>query len=229
MKHAALLAETSGIRDAKKRTADEPLSPFIGFDEKGGDEISIDHEDETNPLDLPLTFPKDWDGFVEDQRTSPQPPPYDYVGCLSIISTPTLKDGSLRDEGQMKELLSNLLSDPSVDYRRMLGTPSASSSISSSSSTAHRSPPSPNNPPLFPARRSTVSSTTPTIQPPHSSTRLTLPPPQSSRPMGPPSQPNIPLWAGKRSLRTMTFNHDTVKGRTAGTVVTRSLSASEAE
>lgn len=217
MKHAALQAETSRTRGTLKRTIIEPSAPFTEFSEKGSDEMSIDREDETNPLDLPLTFPKDWDGFVEDRKTSPQPPPYDYVGCLSIISTPTLKDGSLHDEGQMKELLSNLLSDPSVDCQRMLSAPSFGPGAGSSSSAIQRSPPSPNNPPVFPGRRSTVSSTMPI-----------LPPPRSSCPTEPPSQPNAPLWAGKRSLRAVTYNHD-VKGGAVGTVVTRSLSASEAE
>jgi hypothetical protein len=180
--------------------------------------VSIDHEDETNPLDLPLTFPKDWDGFVEDQKTSPQPPPYDSVGCLSIISTPMLKDGSLRDETQMKELLSSLLSDPSATGRRRLSASSVSSNPGSSSSAAHRPPPSPNHPPVLSARRSTISSTTPTL----------LPPPQPLCPTEPPSQPNVPLWTGKRSLRTVAHGHD-IKGNAAGTVVTRSLSASEAE
>jgi len=217
VKYAALQVETSRTRGAQKRTAAEPSVPFLGFDEKGGDEISFDREGETKPLDLPLTFPKDWDGFVEDRKTSPQPPPYDYVGCLSIISTPMLKDGSVCDESQMKEQLSDLLSDPSVTCRPTLSTPSASSSAGSSSSTAHRRPPSPNNPPVFPARRSTVSSTT-----------TTLPPRQPSCPTEPPSQPNVPLWTGKRSLRAVTYDHE-MNGRAAGTVVTRSLSASEAE
>lgn len=216
MNYAALQAETSRTRSAQKWTAPEPSGPFDGFDEKDSDDMSVDSDDETNPLDLPLTFPKGWDGFVEDQKTSPQPPPYDYVGCLSIISTPMLKDGSPRDEGQMKELLSDLLSDPPVACRQMLDTPSASSSTGSSSSALHHLPPSPNNPPVFPARRSTVSSTRPTLLP------------QSLCPTEPPSQPNIPLWTGKRSLRAMAHNHD-MKGRVAGTVVTRSLSASEAE
>jgi len=218
-KYSGLQAETSRTRGAQKRTTAEPSGPFVGFDEKGTDEISIDRKDETKPLNLPLTFPKDWDGFVEDQKTSPQPPPYDYVGCLSIVSTPMLKDGSVRDESQMKELLSDLLSNPPVTCRRLLGTPSTSPSAGSSSSTAHRLPSSPNDPPAFPVRRPTVSSTT---------TTTTLPPPQSSCSTEPPSQPNVPLWTRKRTLRAVIYNHDTKRGVT-GTVVTRSLSASEAE
>jgi hypothetical protein len=191
---------------------------LIELDEKDDDDISIDSEDETNALNLPLTFPKSWDGFVEDQKTSPQPPPYDYVGCLSIISTPMLKDGSFHDEGQMKELLSDLLSDPSVTCRRILGTSSATSSTGSSSSSVH-GPTSPDSRPVLPARRSTVSSTAAPIP---------IPPPQSSRPIEPPSQPDVPLWTRKRSLRAAPYNRE-MKGKTAGTVVTRSLSASEAE
>lgn len=199
----------------------EPSSPFVEFDEKD-DDISIDHRgDESVPLNLPLTFPQGWDGFVEDPKTSPQPPPYDYVGCLSIISTPMLRDGSLHDEGQMKELLSDLLTDPSMTCRRILGTSSVSSSTSSSSSSSsRRPPPSPNHRPILPARRSTVSSTAPP-----------LPPPQPSRPTEPvtvPSQPDVPLWTRKRSLRSAPYHRD-MKGKTAGTIVTRSLSASEAE
>jgi len=217
VKYAALQAETSGTRGTQKQTATGSSSPFAELDEKDDDDISIDSEDETNPLDLSLTFPKGWDGFVEDRKTSPQPPPYDYVGCLSIISTPMLKDGSLRDESQMKELLSDLLSDPSVTCRRILGNHFASSSTGPSSLSSYRPSSSPNNPPAFPARRSTVSSATPSLLPP-----------QPSRPMEPPSQPEIPLWTRKRSLRAEPYNHD-MKGKTAGTVVTRSLSASEAE
>ena len=217
MKYATLQAETSGTRGAQKQTADEPSGPLVELDEKDDDDISIDREDETNPLNLPLTFPGDWDGFVADKKTSPQPPPYDYVGCLSIISTPMLKDDSLRDEGQMKELLSDLLSDPSVTHRRTLGIPSAASSTGSSSSSAHRHPPSPNCHPVIPARRSTVSSTTPMLQS-H----------QSSRPTEPPPQPDIPLWTRKRSLRPTPYDRD-VKGKVSGIIVTRSLSASEAE
>ena len=216
MKYATLQAETLGTQGARKQAADEPSGPFVELDEKDDGDISIDDEDETNPLNLSLTFPRDWDGFVEDHKTSPQPPPYDYVGCLSIISTPMLKDGSLRDEGQMKELLSDLLSDPSVSCRRILGTSSTSSSVTSSSSSTYRPPLSPNNPPILPARRSTVSSTRPLL------------PPQPSRPAEPPSQPDVPLWTRKRSLRAPPYDHD-MKGKTAGTVVTRSLSASEAE
>jgi len=217
VKYAGLQAEASRTRGVQKRTAAESFGPFVEFDKKGSDEVSIDHEDETNPLDLPLTFPKDWDGFVEDQKTSPQPPPYDSVGCLSIISTPMLKDGSLRDETQMKELLSDLLSDPSATGRRRLSASSVGSNPGSSSSAAHRPPTSTNHPPVLSARRSTISSTTPT-----------LPPPQPSCPTEPPSQPNVPLWTGKRSLRTVTHGHN-IKGNAAGTVVARSLSASEAE
>ena len=201
------------MRGAQKRAAAESYDSLVGFDEKGNDEMSIDREDEANPLDLPLTFPKGWDRFVEDQETSPQPPPYDYVGCLSIISTPMLKDGSLRDEGQMKELLFNLLSDPSTNRQRKLST----SSEGPSSSAAYHPPTSSRNPPVFPTRRSTVSYTTPT-----------LPPHQPSCPTEPHLQPNFPLWTGKQSLRTMAHNRGT-KGRAEGIVVTRSLSASEAK
>ncbi|KAF9788511.1 hypothetical protein BJ322DRAFT_639119 [Thelephora terrestris] len=218
MKYAALQAETSGMRGAQKRATTKSSGPFVEFDEKDDDDVSIDSDDETNLLNLPLTFPKDWDGFVEDRKTSPQPPPYDYVGSLSIISTPMIKDGSLRDEGQMKELLSDILTDPSViSRRRTLDAPSASSSTGSSSSSARRPTSSPNNPPVFPARRSTVSSIAPA-----------LPPPQSSRTTEPLSQPDVPLWTRKRSIRPVPRDHD-MKGKVAGTVVTRSLSASEAE
>lgn len=216
MKYATLQAETSGTRCSQKQTATESSTPFTELDEKDDDDISIDSEDETNPLGLPLTIPKSWDGFVEDLKTSPQPPPYDYVGCLSIISTPMLKDGSLHDESQMKELLSDLLSDPSAACRRILGTSSASSSKGSSSSSTLRPPVSPNHPPVLPARRSTVSSTVPTLQP------------QSSHPKEPLPQPGAPLWTRKQSLRTAAYGGD-MKGKVAGTVVTRSLSASEAE
>ena len=219
MKYAALQAETSESSDPRKRTALEPPGPLVEPHEKD-DDISIDLREERNPLNLPLTFPKNWDGFVEDPKTSPQPPPYDYVGCLSIISTPMLKDGSLHDEGQMKELLSDLLTDPSMTCRRILGTSSVSSSTGSSSSSSRRPPPSPNHRPILPARRSTVSSTAPT-----------LPPPQSSRPTEPvpaAPQPDVPLWTRKRSLRAAPYHRD-MKGKTAGIVVTRSLSASEAE
>lgn len=204
---------------AQEQTSIEPLSPFVEFDEKD-DDISIDNKDEDKPLNLPLTFPKNWDGFVEDPKTSPQPPPYDSVGCLSIISTPMLKDGSLHDESQMKELLSDLLTDPSETCRRLLGTSNSSSTGPSSSS--RRPPSSPNNPPVLPARRSTVSSITPTLPPPllHSSR------PAESVPV--PSQPDVPLWTRKRSLRAAPYHRD-MKGKAAGTAVTRSLSASEAE
>ena len=207
MKYVALQAETS--------EAIQPSSPLVELDEKD-DDTSIDHKEESKPLNLPLTFPQDWDGFVEDPKTSPQPPPYDYVGCLSIISTPMLKDGSLHDESQMKELLSDLLTDPSVTCRRLLGTSPVSSGTGPSSSSSHRPPPSPNHRPVLPARRSTVSSTTP----------LQSSGPAESVPV--PSQPDIPLWTRKRSLRTAPY-HREMKGKAAGTVVTRSLSASEAE
>ena len=217
MKYAALKTETSEPSGVQKQTAIEPSGPFVEFGEKD-DDISIDDKEENKPLNLPLTFPQSWDGFVDDRKTSPQPPPYDYVGCLSIISTPMLKDGSLHDESQMKELLSDLLTDPSVTCRRLLGT-SASSGTGSSSSSSCRPPPSPNHRPVLPARRSTVSSTT------------SIPPPQSSRPaesVPVPSQPDVPLWTRKRSLRTAPY-HREMKGKAAGTIVTRSLSASEAE
>jgi len=219
VKYATLQAETS--MGVQRQTAIESVSPFVEFDEKD-DDISIDDKDGDKPLNLPLTFPKDWDGFVEDPKTSPQPPPYDSVGCLSIISTPMLKDGSLHDESQMKELLSDLLTDPSVTCRRLLGTSTISNTGPSSSS--RRPPPTPNHPPVLPARRSTVSSITPTPTPP-------LPPPHSSRPaesVPAPSQPDIPLWTRKRSLRPAPYHRD-MKGKAAGTTVTRSLSASEAE
>ena len=221
MKHAALQTETSELRGVQKQTAIEPSSPFIEFDEfdEKDDDVSIDHKEESKPLNLPLTFPQNWDGFVEDRKTSPKPPPYDYVGCLSIISTPMLKDGSLHDESQMKELLSDLLTDPSMTCRRLLGTSPASSSTGSSSSSSHRPPFSPNHRPALPARRSTVSSTPPTL------------PSQSSQPVEPvpiPSQPDVPLWTRKRSLRAAPYHRD-MKGKAAGTIVTRSLSASEAE
>jgi len=214
-----LEAETSESRGTQERTAIEHPDPVVEFDEKD-DDISIDHKMESNPLNLPLTFPKCWDGFVEDRKTSPQPPPYDYVGCLSIISTPMLKDGSLHDESQMKELLSDLLTDPSMTCRRILGTSPAASSAGPPSSSSRRPPPSPNPRPVLPGRRSTVSYTTPTLLPPHSS--------RSNESVPVPSQPDVPLWTRKRSLRTAPYNRD-VKGKTAGTVVTRSLSASEAE
>lgn len=220
VKYDALQTETTRTRGIRKRTTAQPSGPFVEleFDERDDDEISIDDEDETNPLNLPLSFPKDWDGFVDDRKTLLQPPPYDYVDCLSIISTPMLKDGSLRDESQMKELLSDLLSDPSATCRRVPdASPTSSSTTCSSSSSTLRPPPSPNNPPVFPARRSTISSATPT-----------LPRPRTSRPTEPPSQPDVPLWTQKRSLRTVPYDGD-VKEKTAGTVVTRSLSASEAE
>lgn len=196
----------------------EPIGPFLEFDEKD-DDISIDRR-EDRPLNLPLTFPESWDGFVEDHKTSPQPPPYDYVGSLSIISTPMLRDGSLHDEGQMKELLSDLLTDPSKTCRRILGTSYASSGTGPSSSSSYRPQPSPNHRPVLPARRSTVSTAiAPTL------------PPQSSHPTGPvpvPSQPDVPLWTRKRSIRATPYHRD-MKGKTAGTIVTRSLSASEAD
>jgi len=217
VKYAALQAETSESKGAQRQTAFEPSSPFVELEEKD-DDISIDDKDESKPLNGPLALPCSWDGFVEDRKTSPQPPPYDYVGCLSIISTPMLKDGSLHDESQMKELLSDLLTDPSVTCRRLLGTSTSPGTGPSSSSS--RRPPSPNHPPVLPARRSTVSSATPTLPPPH-----------SSRPTGPvpvPSQPEIPLWTRKRSIRAVPYHRD-MKGKAAGTPVTRSLSASEAD
>ena len=219
MKYAALRAETSESRGTQEQTVIQPSDPFVELDEKD-DEISLDHKEESKPLNLPLTFPQDWDGFVEDRKTSPQPPPYDYVGCLSIISTPMLKDGSLHDEGQMKELLSDLLTDPSVTCRKLLGTSPASSGTAPSSSSSRRPPPSPNHRPVLPARRSTVSSITPIPQPSQSSR------PAESTPV--PSQPDAPLWTRKRSLRPAPY-HREMKGKAAGTIVTRSLSASEAE
>ena len=220
MKYAALQTETSESRGAQEQRAIGPIGPFLEFDEKD-DNISIDRR-ENEPLNLPLTFPQGWDGFVEDHKTSPQPPPYDYVGSLSIISTPMLRDGSLHDEGQMKELLSDLLTDPSKTCRRILGTSCVSSSTGPSSSSSRRPQPSPNHRPVLPARRSTVSTTiTPSVPPPA----------QSSRPTGPVpvlSQPDVPLWTRKRSIRATPYQRD-MKGKTAGTIVTRSLSASEAE
>lgn len=224
MKYVALRAESLESGGTRKQTVIEHSGLVVEYDEKD-DDISIDHKMESNPLNLPLTFPKDWDGFVEDRKTSPQPPPYDYVGCLSIISTPMLKNGSLHDESQMKELLSDLLTDPSMTCRRILGTSSATSSGGPPSSSSRRPPPSPNPRPVFPARRSTVSYTTPTPPPPPHSSRTNESVPV---PVPVPSQPDIPLWTLKRSLRTAPHNRD-VKGKTAGTVVTRSLSASEAE
>lgn len=218
MKHAALQAETSESRGAQRQVASEPSGPFVEFDEKD-DEISIDDQ-ESKPLNLPLTFPNSWDGFVEDRKTSSQPPPYDYVGCLSIISTPMLNDGSLHDEGQMKELLSDLLTDPSVTCRRLLSTSPTSSTTGRSSSSSRRPPSSPNPRPVVPARRSTFSSATP-IPPPSQSSR-----PAESAPV--PTQPEIPLWTRKRSLRPAPYNRD-AKGKTASAMATRSLSASEAE
>lgn len=219
MKYAALQAETSESWGAQTQTAIKPSGPFVEFDEKD-DEVSIDRRgEESKPLNLPLTFPKNWDGFVEDRKTSPQPPPYDYVGCLSIISTPMLKDGSLHDESHMKELLSDLLTDPSVTCRRLLGT-STSTSTGRSSSSSRRHPPSPHHRPVLPARRSTVSSATPVLPPPQ--------PPRSAGPVPVPSEPDVPLWTRKRSLRSTPYHHD-MKGMTAGAVVTRSLSAGEAE
>lgn len=217
MKYVALQTETSESSGVQQQKVIEPSGPLVECGEKD-DDISIDDKEESKPLNLPLTFPQGWDGFVEDRKTSPQPPPYDYVGCLSIISTPMLKDGSLHDEGQMKELLSDLLTDPSVTCRRILGTSPVGSSTGSSSSSSRR-PPSPNNHPVLP-RRSTVSSTVPT-----------LPPPQPSRPTEPvpaTSQPDVPLWTRKRSLRAAPYHRD-MKGKAAGTIVTRSLSASEAD
>ena len=218
MKYAALKTESSEPSGLQKQTAIGSPGPFVEFDEKD-DDVSIDLKGESNPLNLPLTFPQSWDGFVEDPKTSPQPPPYDYVGCLSIISTPMLKDSSLRDEGNMKELLSDLLTDPSLTCRRILGT-SVSSSTGSSSSSSRRPPPSPNHRPVLPARRSTVSSITPALSPPRPSR------PAESVPV--PSQPDVPLWTRKRSLHATPYNRD-MKGKAAGTIVTRSLSASEAE
>ena len=218
MKYAALQAETSEFRGTQKQAAIEPSGPFVVYDGKD-DEISIDDKDENKPLNLPLAFPTSWDGFVEDRKTSSQPPPYDYVGCLSIISTPMLQDGSLHDESQMKELLSDLLTDPSVTCRRLLGTSSNSSTTGPPPSSSRR-PSSPNPRPVIPARRSTVSSTVPT-----------LPPTQPSRPAESapvPAQSDVPLWTRKRSLRPAPYNRD-AKGKTAGTIVARSLSASEAE
>lgn len=223
MKYAALKTETSEPSGVQKQTAIEPSGPFVEFGEKD-DDISIDDKEENKPLNLPLTFPQSWDGFVDDRKTSPQPPPYDYVGCLSIISTPMLKDGSLHDESQMKELLSDLLTDPSMTCRRILGTSSISSGTGSSSSSSRRPPPSPNHRPVLPARRSTVSSTRPSLPPPP-------PPPQSSRPTEPvpvTSQPDVPLWTRKRSLRAAPYHRET-KGKAAGITVTCSLSASEAD
>jgi len=219
VKYVALQAETSESGGTQQQTVVEHSGPVVEFDEKD-DDISIDPKAESNPLDLPLTFPKTWDGFVEDHKTSPQPPPYDYVGCLSIISTPMLKDGSFHDESQMKELLSDLLTDPSMACRRILGTSSAGSSGGPPSSSSRRPPPSPNHRPVLPARRSTVSSIRPTLPPPQPSH------PNESIPV--PSQPDVPLWTRKRSLRPTPYNRE-VKGKAAGTVVTRSLSASEAE
>jgi hypothetical protein len=219
VKYAALQAETSGSSGAQRLAAIEPIGPLLEFDEKD-DDISIDRK-ESEPLNLPLTFPQGWDGFVEDPKTSPQPPPYDYVGCLSIISTPMLKDGSLHDEGQMKELLSDLLKDPSKTCRRILGTSYVSSSTGPSSSSSRRPPPSPNHRPVLPARRSTVSATTTPSLPPLQSSRPTVPVPVAQ-------QPEVPLWTRKRSLRAAPYNRD-MKGKAAGTIVTRSLSASEAE
>ena len=218
MKYSVLQAETSESSGARRQTVTEPSGPLVELHETH-DDISIDDKEENKPLNLPLTFPQGWDGFVEDRKTSPKPPPYDYVGCLSIISTPMLKDGSLHDEDQMKELLSDLLTDPSVTCRRMLGTSSVGSSTGSSSSSSRRPPPSPNHHPVLP-RRSTVSSATPM-----------LPPPQPPRPIETvpvPSQPDVPLWTRKRSLRAAPYHRD-MKGKAAGTIVTRSLSASEAE
>ena len=220
MKYAALQAETTESSGVQEQTAIEPIGPFLEFDEKD-DGISIDRK-ESKPLNLPLTFPQGWDGFIDDHKTSPQPPPYDYVGCLSIISTPMLKDGSLHDEGQMKELLSDLLTDPSKTCRRILGTSSVSSSTVPSSSSSRRPPPSPNHRPVLPARRSTVSTAiAPTLPPPPQPSRHTEPVPV-------PSQPDVPLWTRKRSVRAVPYHRD-MKGKTAGTIVTRSLSASEAE
>ena len=185
MKHAALQTETSELRGVQKQTAIEPSSPFIEFDGKD-DNISINHKEESKPLNLPLTFLQNWDGFVEDRKMSPKPPPYDSVSCLLIILTPMLKDSSLHNESQMKELLSDLLTDPSMTCQRLLGTSPASSSTGSSFSSSHRPLSSLNHHPALPARRSTVSSTPPTL------------PSQSSQPIKSvliPSQPNVPTYA----------------------------------
>lgn len=222
-KYSALQGEVSELRGAQIQVmvTQSPTSNDFAIETKGDGSLTRTKENEPP---LPAIIPsgvKDWENFGT-RKHSPQPPTYDYVtsieGCLSIISTPRVDESPpLRDESEMKEMLSDLLTDPVPARRRpfnpithmnsdspsSLRIPSSSKYMNTTYDSSHyRS--------TSTAAASTGAAGT------ASDSRLTT----HSTP------PDVPLWTKKRSLRAAPYNRDT-KGK--ATSVTRSLSASEAE
>lgn len=173
----------------------------------------------------PLTlFPPSpgWDNIDASRKSSPQPPTYDYAtsieGCLSIISTPRVDECALRDEHEMKEMLSDLLTDPapSTSRRKVFSPLTHMNSTSLRVSSAKYIP--------SPVQPHTILSSPMTSRTSVAKSQHTLVPPMSA-------PADVPLWMRKRSAVRSSphpYNRDKGKATTPSTIA-RSFSASEAE
>jgi len=215
-KHSILQGEVSELRGTQPQVmvARCPTPPDFVTANKG-DNVSRRTKENAPPLPtIVTTFSKGWENY-DARKRSPQPPTYDYAtsieGCLSIISTPHVDECALRDEGEMKEMLSDLLTDPVTARRRAfnpmnldspssLRVPSSSKYRTATYDSSHHS-------------HSTSVTTASTAA-------------AASDPKPLVTQPEVPLWTKKRSVRATPYNRDT-KGKAIS--MSRSLSASEAE
>jgi len=217
-KHSDLQGEVSELRGAQIPVivSQCPTPPDFAMEKK---EDARSKRTKENEPPLSLIIPpsaKDWNGRGASRRSA-QPSTYDYAtieGCLSIISTPQVDECPLRDESEMKEMLSDLLTDP-VPARRAFN-PITHTNFDSPSSL--RVPSSSKY--LTPSYDSSHYHSTSTTA--HTATAAA----SDSKSLAPVLSPDAPLWTRKRSVRAAPYSRDT-KGKS--TSVSRSHSASEAE
>jgi len=167
-----------------------------------------------------------WENMETSRKPSPQPPTYDYAtsieGCLSIISTPRVDECSLRDEHEMKEMLSDLLTDPvpSASRRKVFSPITHMNSTSSLRVSSAKYIPSPVQP------HSILSS------PITSKANLAKSPNTLIPPFSAPAA-DAPLWMRKRSAVRSSphhpYNRDKGKATNTPSSIARSFSTSDAE
>lgn len=217
-KHSTLQGEVSELRgtQAQVMVAQCPTPPDFKMEKKGSNASKRTKENAPPLPTIVTSFAGDWNNCGAGRR-SPQPPTYDYTsieGCLSIISTPHVDECALRDEGEMKEMLSDLLTDPVTARRRAFNQIAhmnldSPPSLRVSSSSKYRSAPYDSSYHHHSTSVATASTAAAVSDP---------------KPLLTPT--DVPLWTKKRSLRGAPYDRDT-KGKAIS--MSRSLSASEAE
>jgi hypothetical protein len=218
-KHSILEGQVSKLRgtQAQMTVAQCPTPPDFMMENKG-ENVSKRTKENAPPLpNIVTAFATDWETCAGSGRRSSKPATYDYAtsieGCLSIISTPHVDECALRDESEMKEMLSDLLTDPVTARRRAFNPISpmnldSPTSLRVPSSSKYRTAPHDSS------------------QHHHSTSVSSASTAATSVPKPPVTPPDVPLWTKKRSVRATPYNRDT-KGKAIS--MSRSLSASEAE